>query len=135
MDFGTHKDLVDEYLSQLSSKVRRHKLDEDSIEAWIARYTVMIRSLQKLFVEITPEATMYNKTPGLVMKATGRMRTVRRIIGRMVNSRRLMLKRLRNTDFKRYEWVLEQLDLVFKEKPIFEEDVEREKHLMRLTDL
>ena len=45
------------------------------------------------------------------------------------------MKRLRQTDIKKFEWLLEKLNLVFKPRPFFWEQIERKKHMARLTDL
>ncbi len=53
----------------------------------------------------------------------------------MVERRRGLLTRLRQTDFKRFEWLLDELGLVFKPVPTYWERIERKKHLERLTEL
>ena len=38
-------------------------------------------------------------------------------------------------DVKKFEWLLEKLNIVYKPRPAFWERIERKKHMARLTDL
>ena len=57
----------------------------------------------------------------------------RRLVPPQVDQRNGYLRRLRQTDYKRYEWILEKLDLSYKPRPFHYERIERRKHLGRLT--
>ena len=43
----------------------------------------------------------------------------------------MLLRYLRERDYKRFEWLLEKLDLYYRPRPFFWERVERKKHLGR----
>merc|ERR1719206_533990 len=61
----------------------------------------------------------------------------------MISYRRSMLRVLREQDYKKYEWLLEKLNLLYKPMPhdahkgvmIPKENVERKASIERLTDL
>lgn len=63
-------------------------------------------------------------------RATYRMETYRLILARIG-----LIKNLRETDYKQYEWLLERLDLRFKPKPLKEDEimVARKEGLRQLT--
>lgn len=54
----------------------------------------------------------------------------------MIRARMEMIRKLRETDYKQYEWLLERLDLQYKPKPDEENTilVARKEGLRRLTD-
>ena len=53
-----------------------------------------------------------------------------------IDHRRTMLAYLRQRDYKKFEWLLEVLNIVYKPRPMENwEKVERRKHQDRLTDL
>ena len=43
----------------------------------------------------------------------------------------MLLKYLRERDYKKFEWLLEKLDLYYRPRPYFFERVERKKHMAR----
>ena len=52
-----------------------------------------------------------------------------------VDHRRVLLRRLREEDYMKFEWLLEKLSIAYKPRPFVWERVERKKMLNRLTDL
>lgn len=53
----------------------------------------------------------------------------------MIDKRKKFLKYLRRWDYKRFEWVLEKLDLVFKPHPPKYHWITRKESLVKLTDI
>lgn len=104
-------------LNTYTNSVKRHNLDEKSLESRIARLTMAIRQLQQHVVKHP-----YDRRNKVVLKE-------------MIEKRTKRLKELRASDYKCFEWVLENLDLIYKPRPPAGERVERKKSLRRLTDL
>ncbi|XP_077287002.1 28S ribosomal protein S15, mitochondrial [Arctopsyche grandis] len=109
-----HQVIIKNYLDL----VKCHELDKYSPEAKIAKKTARIRYLQE-HLEKCP------LDKGLKIKCK-----------ELIDKRNKSLKLLRRTDYKKYEWILEKLDLVFK-APAEDryEDVTRKKSLMRLVQM
>ena len=118
--FGKNKDLMDRIKRDMRRSVQRHDMDEESLEVAIARKTAIIRDLQRELGSLEN----YEVNPAK-----------RHILKLSVDQRRGYLRRLREMDYGRFEWLLERLNLVYKPRPFFYERVEREKMLARLTDL
>jgi len=97
--------------------VRRHKLDAGSAEATIARLTATIRMLQEC----------YEKHP--------KNKQVRVPLKLLIDKRKKYLRYLRKWDYKRFEWILEKLDIVFKPAPENFDMVTRKGSLIKLTNL
>lgn len=53
----------------------------------------------------------------------------------LIDKRKKFLKYLRRWDYKRFEWVLEKLDLVFKPHPPNYHWITRKESLVKLTDI
>ncbi|XP_075233214.1 28S ribosomal protein S15, mitochondrial isoform X2 [Lycorma delicatula] len=101
--------------------VKRHNFDDSSPEAKIASITGIIRYLQIII------DTYKDKTPP---------RHLRVYLKELVEKRSKRLRKLRLADYKLFEWVIENLDLIHKARPTPNpEKVERKKSLRRLTDL
>ena len=133
VEFGRNSDLLEEYKTRLKAKVRRHRLDEDSLEVAIAEITATIRLRRRILDEAAEPETLYNKVKGYVQQHP--MKNMRNGLRKLIYLRGRMLQRLRRTDIKKFEWVLEQLNLIFKEKPDVWQLIDRKTHLTRLTDL
>lgn len=58
------------------------------------------------------------------------------VIKQMMHSRMELIRKLRESDYKQYEWLLERLDLQYKPRPIKEYTIliARKEGLRRLTD-
>lgn len=99
--------------------VRRHELDKGSMEARIARWTGAIRSLQE------------------VMERFPRNKHVKVRLKELIDKRKKHLKYLRKWDYKRFEWLLEKLDIVYKPVPDYNlwHQVTRKDSLRRLTNI
>lgn len=66
---------------------------------------------------------------------SGKRRFYRREVLQFIEQRHEMLKNLRETDYKQYEWLLERLDLQFKPQPQKEDEimVARKEGLRQMT--
>ncbi|XP_077260020.1 28S ribosomal protein S15, mitochondrial [Temnothorax americanus] len=96
--------------------VRRHRLDWKSPEAQIAAMTSDVHQLRQHLTEYPKHAKMKVKLLETIAK------------------RRKMLKFLRQWDYRRFEWVLEKLNLVYKPTPEFPHRIARKESLRRLTE-
>lgn len=52
----------------------------------------------------------------------------------LIDKRKKKLKLLRQSDYKRFEWLIEQLDLIYKPLPEEAEQITRKRSLRKLTD-
>uniref|UniRef100_A0A1B6DDL5 Small ribosomal subunit protein uS15m n=1 Tax=Clastoptera arizonana TaxID=38151 RepID=A0A1B6DDL5_9HEMI len=117
LEFNPRRYGVKFSLENSIDSVKRHKLDRSSPESQIAGLTATIRQLQE-HVEIH-RMDVRNKV----------------ILKELIDKRRRKLRLFRGLDYKRYEWLLEKLDIEYKPKPEIDERVERKKSLRKLTDL
>ena len=118
LEFARKSEVVKVIRDELVRSVQRHPLDFDSLEVLIATLTVRIRNAQAAMERDE------DRDPNL------RHRT--KIF---VDHRRVLLRTLREKDVKKFEWLLEKLNIVYKPRPAFWERIERKKHMARLTDL
>lgn len=117
LEYARNRDIIDVLRDDMVRSVQQHPLDYSSLEVCIAQQTIAIRQLQKQLLD-NPR----NKNMSHVLKMK-------------VDNRRVLLRRLREEDYKLFEWLLEKLGIVYKPRPFIWEKVERKKHLIRLTDL
>lgn len=104
------------YVEEMRDRVCRHPLDMASSEAKIAKWTGTIRALQEV---------MDNFPRNKVFKVR---------LKELIDKRKKHLKYLRKWDYKRFEWLLENLDIVYKPPPSQFIRVERKASLRKLTD-
>lgn len=121
LEMGRRKQVVETIKTDVRYKVAEHKLDRDSLVVQIAEVTVSIRNMQQYLASLVKRSKLDQPTKHRLFK--------------LVNHRRFMLGHLREMDYKRYEWLLEELDLVYKPRPFQHEEVIRRKHTERLVDL
>lgn len=95
--------------------VKRHQADWGSPEAKIARMTNEILYLQEYV-----ETHKYN-------------RQIKHYLKELIEKRNKHIDFLRKWDYKKYEWILEKLNIIFKKTPIGNERVTRKKALRTLT--
>lgn len=79
--------------------------------------TANIRSLQEIMAE-------YPRNKVLKVK-----------LKELIDKRKKFLKYLRRWDYKRFEWIIEKLDIVFKSPPPDYHQVTRKGSLRKLTDI
>ncbi|XP_054738978.1 28S ribosomal protein S15, mitochondrial [Anastrepha obliqua] len=108
---------ISRYLrDQLIKEVQRHPLDYGSMEAKLARMTVRIRSMQQ-------ELEQFPRNNKLKVA-----------LKELIEKRKKFLKYLRRWDYRRFEWMLEKLDLVYKPPPTEFHWITRKESLQKLTD-
>ncbi|KAJ6642339.1 28S ribosomal protein S15, mitochondrial [Pseudolycoriella hygida] len=107
----------DFYAKILMDKVKRHDLDCGSMEVRLASQTATIRKLQ-VHMEKYPK----NQRAKVCLKE-------------LIDKRKKFLTKLRRWDYRRFEWVLEKLDLVYKAYPSYYHWITRRESLTKLTDI
>jgi ribosomal protein S15P/S13E len=127
LEFGRNKQLIETHRSDLIREVQRHRHDFSSLEVTIAALTVQIRNHQGRYDRENPS----KDTPRPLLKS----RYIGHITKSMVDHRRVLLRYLRERDHKKFEWLLEKLDLYYRPRPFTWERIERREHLGRLVDL
>lgn len=116
LEFAPRKETVELYKNCIQKTVCNHEFDDKSIEVRIARWTGQIRSMQQLMEEYP------------------RNKLVKVHLKELIEKRKKHLKFLRRQDYKKFEWLLENLDIVFKPSPTVYEPVTRKGSLRKLTD-
>lgn len=127
LDFARRRDVLAKLSSEIVKSIQRHPRDFTSTEVKIAMQTVKIRNMQHALIEQWP----YKNQPQ------------KHFLTHLVSSRRKNLERLRQSDYKKYEWLLEKLNLLYKPMPYDrpegvkqeKENIERKKSVEKLTDL
>ncbi|KAM3963967.1 28S ribosomal protein S15, mitochondrial [Aphomia sociella] len=102
---------------ELIERVRRHKYDENTAETRIARITGHIRCLQQ---------TMEQYPKNVKAKQT---------VQELIDKRKKLLNFLRQYDYKKYEWLLEKLNIEFKAYPETLHKLSRRESLRKLTEM
>ncbi|XP_055702294.1 28S ribosomal protein S15, mitochondrial [Phlebotomus papatasi] len=100
----------------MREEVQRHPLDVGSMEALIADQTARIRRLQEIFA------------------AHPRNRVLKVYLKELIDKRKCFLKYMRRWDYRRFEWLLEKLDIVYKAHPAEYVLVGRKYAIRKLTD-
>jgi len=122
LEFANHYNLTAHVKKELTKKVQDHKMDVDSLSVAIASMTVGIRNDQEQIAE--------------EMKELGKIHRRRALsVRQRVATRLVLLKWLRQRDYKKFEWLLETLNIVYKPRPFEHEDIQRRVHQSRLTAL
>lgn len=111
------KRMFEVYRNEVIKQVQRHAQDFYSMESKIAFFTARIRSLQEEYPK---------NRQNIKMKV---------YLKELIEKRRRFLRILRKHDYKRYEWLLEKLDIVYKPWPEKIFRVERKASFRKLTDL
>lgn len=117
LEFAPRKKSMEVYYENVISKIKRHPLDTNSEEVKIARWTGKIRAWQEL------------------MERFPRDKRMKVLVSEIIDRRRKHLKELRKVDYKRFEWLLENLNLVYKPTPSDLHKVTRKDSLRKLTQL
>lgn len=102
---------------ELIDRVRRHKYDHSTAETKIAFLTGQIRYLQD---------TM-DKFP--------RNKKMKQLVQERIDRRKKLLKFLRQYDYKKYEWLLEKLNIEYKGHPESFHKLSRMESLRKLTEM
>merc|ERR1712227_77140 len=127
LEFARRRDLMAKLTQDVLKSVQRHPHDFSSDEVKITMGTIKIRNIQKYLIDLYP----YKNQP------------IKHVLTHMISARRKQLGRLRENDYKKYEWLLEKLNLLYKPQPhdappgvvIPKELVARKASIEKLTDL
>lgn len=99
----------------VGSFVKRHRFDEGSIEYKIARRTAKIYNLHELYTRKQDHQ-------------------IKNALKEAIEKRQKLLKLLRLMDYRRFEWVLEKLNLIYKPIPLTPLTCYRKDSMRKLTD-
>lgn len=110
------KTAVEVVKQNIVDKVKRHTLDENSREVMIAKYTVQIRSLQERF-----RGNRLDMLTKVYLKEK-------------IDKRNKHLRLLRTENYKSFEWLLDELNIIFRPGPTILNNVHRKESLRRLVD-
>ncbi|CAH0595070.1 unnamed protein product [Chrysodeixis includens] len=102
---------------EMMDRVKRHQYDQGSAETKIAYLTGQIRYLQD---------TM-DKFP--------RNKRMKQLVQERIDRRKKLLKYLRQYDYKKFEWILEKLNIEYKAHPDSYHKLSRKESLKRLTEM
>ncbi|XP_053664204.1 28S ribosomal protein S15, mitochondrial [Anopheles marshallii] len=116
LDHNRRREMVENFKESMVQKVYRHDLDYGSMEAKLGLMTARIRSLQE-YMEQFP-----------------RQSKVKVQLKELIDKRKRFLRYLRRWDYRRFEYVLEKLDLVYKPYPTHFHWITRKDSLRKLTD-
>jgi len=127
LEFARRRSLVDKLTQDVLKSVQRHPQDFASLEVKITMQTIRIRNMQQHLYDLFP----YKNQP------------VKHVLTHIITSRRKNLGRLREQDYKKYEWLLEKLNLIYKPMPHDtpegflgkKENVARKASIEKLTDI
>lgn len=128
VEFHPRRDGIKVIMEETLARVRRHKYDgvegcgERSFEHKIAWATIRIRNLRVILTEIEIK-------PG--QKKNGMFKNQCK---ELVEKRKKFLNRLRHKDYKRFEWIIEVLGVIFKPNAKFEK-YHRKMAIDKLTDM
>lgn len=102
---------------ELIERVKRHKYDESTTESKIAGLTGHIRYLQDVMEKFPRNAKM------------------KQVVQELIDKRKKWLKYLRQYDYKKFEWLLEKLNLEYKAHPETYHKLSRKESLRKLTEM
>lgn len=121
LEYRRNRDVIFKLKHELIKSVQQHPHDTQSLEVSIAALTVRIRNRQRVLVDLYP----YKNQP------------FKHVLTHLISSRRKLLSHLRATDYRKFEWLLEKLNILYKPPPAFfdGERVERKASIERLTDI
>jgi len=120
LEFGRKKDVIKKLRKSVGETVKRHPLDETSLEYRIAMLTITIRNFQRDLIERFP----YKNQP------------LKHDLTHKIALRRQLIESLREQDYKKYEWLLERLNLFYKPVPVYDHiEISRKASIERLTDM
>ncbi|XP_044751053.1 28S ribosomal protein S15, mitochondrial [Coccinella septempunctata] len=115
-EFAPRRSTVAHVIKSTADRVRRHKNDNGSHEVTIAKWTGVIRAWQE------------------TMERFPRNTRLKVHLKELIDRRKKYLKYLRRWDYKRFEWVLDNLNLKYKPMPLDVHWVTRKDSLRKLTD-
>uniref|UniRef100_A0A182JE56 Small ribosomal subunit protein uS15m n=1 Tax=Anopheles atroparvus TaxID=41427 RepID=A0A182JE56_ANOAO len=117
LEHNRRREMVENFKEDMVRRVYRHELDYGSMEAKLGLMTARIRSLQE-YMEKFP-----------------RQSVVKVQLKELIDKRKRYLRYLRRWDYRRFEYILEQLDLVYKPYPTHFHWITRKDSLRKLTTI
>ncbi|XP_035913654.1 28S ribosomal protein S15, mitochondrial [Anopheles stephensi] len=117
LEHNRRRQMVENFKEDMVRRVYRHDLDYGSMEAKLGLMTARIRSLQD-YMEQFP-----------------RQSVVKVQLKELIDKRKRFLRYLRRWDYRRFEYVLEKLDLVYKPYPTHFHWITRKDSLRKLTNI
>uniref|UniRef100_A0A8D8NMC3 Small ribosomal subunit protein uS15m n=1 Tax=Culex pipiens TaxID=7175 RepID=A0A8D8NMC3_CULPI len=117
LEHNRRREMLEVFKDEMVKRVQRHELDYGSIEAKLGLMTAQIRSLQE------------------VMEKFPRQSAAKVHLKELIDKRKRFLRYLRRWDYRRFEYILEKLDLVYKPYPAEFHWITRKDSLRKLTDI
>uniref|UniRef100_A0A182N9K7 Small ribosomal subunit protein uS15m n=1 Tax=Anopheles dirus TaxID=7168 RepID=A0A182N9K7_9DIPT len=117
LQHNRRREMVENFKEDMVRRVYRHELDYGSMEAKLGLMTARIRSLQE-YMEKFP-----------------RQSVVKVQLKELIDKRKRFLRYLRRWDYRRFEYILEKLDLVYKPYPTHFHWITRKDSLRKLTNI
>lgn len=117
LEHNRRREMLEVFKDEMVKRVQRHELDYGSIEAKLGLMTAQIRSLQE------------------VMEKYPRQSAAKVHLKELIDKRKRFLRYLRRWDYRRFEYILEKLDLVYKPYPAHFHWITRKDSLRKLTDI
>lgn len=117
LEFAPRNEVMRSYKEEMIDRVKRHALDKDSIEVKIAQWTASIRNMQEAMV-------LYPRDQVLKVH-----------LKELIEKRKKRLKFLRMWDYKKFEWLIEKLNIVYKPWPLEDHRVTRKGSMRKLTKI
>lgn len=117
LEHNRRREMLENFKEEMVKRVQRHDLDYGSMEAKLGLMTAQIRSLQE------------------VMEKYPRQSAAKVHLKELIDKRKRFLRYLRRWDYRRFEYILEKLDLVYKPYPTHFHWITRKESLQKLTDI
>ncbi|XP_065075152.1 small ribosomal subunit protein uS15m [Ochlerotatus camptorhynchus] len=117
LEHNRRREMLENFKEEMVKRVQRHELDYGSIEAKLGLMTAQIRSLQE------------------VMEKYPTQSAAKVHLKELIDKRKRFLRYLRRWDYRRFEYILEKLDLVYKPYPTHFHWITRKESLQKLTDI
>lgn len=117
LENNRRREMLENFKEEMVKRVQRHDLDYGSMEAKLGLMTAQIRSLQE------------------VMEKFPRQSAAKVHLKELIDKRKRFLRYLRRWDYRRFEYILEKLDLVYKPYPTHFHWITRKESLQKLTDI
>ncbi|XP_055586942.1 28S ribosomal protein S15, mitochondrial [Uranotaenia lowii] len=117
LEHNRRREMLENFREEMVKRVQRHDLDYGSMEAKLGLMTAQIRSLQE------------------VMEKYPRHSGAKVHLKELIDKRKRFLRYLRRWDYRRFEYILEKLDLVYKPYPTHFHWITRKDSLRKLTDI
>lgn len=118
IEFNSNKEQMKLIRQQKMSEIQRHQFDVGTHEVQIAMLTVRIRNMQRILLKV--KGRVRNTKAKIVLQET-------------IDRRKVLLKHLRRMDYKRFEWLIENLNILYRPPPKYFKWVTRKLSLRKLV--